>query len=207
MPASLRSLIPVLLAVPAAERHSKGRAQVRFLSAHARRALAVSAEKTGLILEKIDKTEAGAPLPCNGVHWSVSHKPAYVAGVAAPFPIGIDVEHIRSYRKGLDRKVATDDEWALAPDRTPEWLFRFWTAKEAVLKAEGIGLQGLSKCRIQTITGHNALALSFESHCWSAHLKFFSNHVAAIAHNQPGIRLEWNVLDNLHQTCSTIERD
>ncbi len=35
-----------------------------------------------------------------------------------------------------------------APDQRASLFFRYWVAKEAVLKAQGIGLRGLTGCEI-----------------------------------------------------------
>lgn len=74
-----------------------------------------------------------------------------VAGVViVGVPVGIDVEPIRKRAAGLDARILSDGE------RLPEWpssyearLLAAWTAKEAVLKADGLGLrQGARAARI-----------------------------------------------------------
>ncbi|MCP3953198.1 MAG: hypothetical protein GY697_13420, partial [Desulfobacterales bacterium] len=55
-----------------------GREKVVHLSAHAREALALSAQETGIVLGALEKNDAGAPLPSNGYYWSLAHKSDYV---------------------------------------------------------------------------------------------------------------------------------
>ena len=57
--------------------------------------------------------------------------------------MGIDIEQVRSVKDGVMAKIADEQEWALAGGKAPESFFRFWTAKEAVLKAMGVGFTGL----------------------------------------------------------------
>lgn len=184
-------IYPVILKVPDAERGLKGRAMVAFLSAYARRALSVSARKYGAPLpaDWPAKDENGAPLPRDGLYWSISHKPEYVAGVVGPEPVGIDIERIRPFREGLQRKVATEQEWALCRDDRTHLLYRYWTAKEAVLKAVGAGLKGLSKCFITTIVDERHLLLGYQGRQWVVEHVYFDGHVAAVT---PGnIKMEW----------------
>ena len=132
-------LYPVVLAVPPERRLLKGREKVRYLSRHARRALALSAGKTGTVLQHLPKDQDGVPLPVNGIHWSLSHKSEFVAAVTASRPVGIDIEAIRPCSEGLFKRIAQSQEWSLVDPVSTETFFRFWTAKEAVLKATGIG--------------------------------------------------------------------
>jgi 4'-phosphopantetheinyl transferase len=133
------TLYPVLIPVPEDTQALKGRDKVAALSRLAREALTQSCEKSGLKLDGYPKGENGAPIPVDGVHWSVSHKAGIVGGVAAPLPIGLDLETIRPVSDGMMAKVAGDAEWRQVAGDRQRIFFRFWTAKEAVLKAAGIG--------------------------------------------------------------------
>ena len=141
-------LHPVILPVPAQVQEFKPKDRVLFLSRHARRALVRSAAKSGIRPGELLKDKNGVPLPFGGTFWSLTHKTKYVAGVVAPTPIGIDIERIRDLSRGLFRKTAADREWALAgtAEKSQMTFFRFWTSKEAVLKATGIGIKDLLKC-------------------------------------------------------------
>jgi phosphopantetheinyl transferase len=80
-----------------------------------------------------------------GLDFSLSHARGAVAVAAAYMPIGVDIEPIRQI-SDLDQMV----EIALSPEerrtiaKTPEALrsrlfLRYWTLKEAILKAAGVG--------------------------------------------------------------------
>jgi 4'-phosphopantetheinyl transferase len=173
-------LYPVILAVPDAERQLKGRDKVRALSRLARIALRYSCQKSGLHLAHFPKSAEGIPLPLNGIHWSLSHKSTVVGGVAAPFPVGFDLETIRPVNEGLMAKVAGEAEWHLTREDRRTAFFRFWTAKEAVLKAVGQGIAGLSRCRVVEITDETRMTLVFDEIRWPVVHFRFDHHVAAI---------------------------
>jgi 4'-phosphopantetheinyl transferase len=110
-------LHPVILAVPDTVNDLKPKERVTFLSRHARRALAISAEKSRIPLGELVQDERNAPLPFNGTFWSITHKPEYVGGVVAPSPIGMDIEKIYARVNSLYHKTASEAEWALADRR------------------------------------------------------------------------------------------
>jgi len=187
------TLYPVILPVPPEKQRLKGREKVIFLSHYARIAAEQSAKKTGFRLAEFPKNEKGTPLPFLGYHWSVSHKPEYVAGVVSRKQIGIDIEKIRPYSTGLEKKVADENEWALFSTDRSELLFRYWTAKEAVLKTMGIGLAGLSSCKIRKNNSKNHMTVQFQDHDYQIEHFAFDNHIAAIV-THDNARIEW-ILD------------
>jgi 4'-phosphopantetheinyl transferase len=84
---------------------------------------------------------------------SHAHGRALIA-VSEGLEVGVDLERIR-----LDVEVAKLSERYFAPsehaaimqstqEQRATSFFRYWVAKEAVLKAQGIGLQALSQCEI-----------------------------------------------------------
>ena len=96
--------------------------------------------------DDIGRTIYGKPqLRDSSLHYSISNTGSLSIGVVGPDPIGIDVE-------ALDRplRVAPDllkrRMFASAAEATvclEHWtLIQAWTAKEAVLKAAGLGLGG-----------------------------------------------------------------
>jgi len=174
------TIFPVILRVPAEKQVLSGREQFNFLKQYARQAVRCSAEKKGVELSAFQKDGDGVPLPENGRYWSLSHKPAYVAGVTANQPVGIDLEYIRPVKPALFKKVADDREWQLA-DATSETIFyRYWTAKEAVLKANGTGLRDMSQCKIDRIVDGTRITVSFRGKLWVVEHAFFDTHVAAV---------------------------
>jgi 4'-phosphopantetheinyl transferase len=179
--------------VPAEVHDFKPRERVIFLSQHARQALKIAAEKSDVRLGEFVKDDDGVPQPFGGIHWSISHKTRYVCGVVAPLPIGIDIERVRNFSDGLFQKTATEQEWALADMATDSVMafFRFWTAKEAVLKATGIGIKDLLKCRISHIFDDNHLQIQYDGQDWLIEHFFFNDHVASIV--KSSFEIEWIV--------------
>ena len=186
-------LHPFILPVPEQVQEFKPRDRVIFLSRHARRALTKSADKSGIHAGEWHKNENGMPLPFEGTFWSISHKNQYVAGVVAPTPIGIDIEKIRDLSRGLFRKTAVAREWALADTEEKSLLtfFRYWTSKEAVLKATGIGIKDLLKCQVRRIIDDRHLSIHYESKDWLIEHFFFDRHIASIVQNN--FQIDWAV--------------
>jgi len=188
----VKIIYPVILAVPEADRQLRGRDKVVRLSALARKAVQLSANQSGIKLGELMKSPEGAPLPTGGYFWSLAHKSDYVAGVVADFPIGMDIEKIRPCAPGLYRMTADESEWILGETVSDRLFFRYWTAKEAVLKSVGIGLKALSRCRVIEVLDDHHLMLSYKHQEFDVEHYYFNGHIAAtLAH--PAIR--WMVQD------------
>ena len=188
----MKIIYPVILAVPEADRQLRGRDKVVRLSALARKAVQLSANQSGIKLGELMKSPEGAPLPTGGYFWSLAHKSDYVAGVVADFPIGMDIEKIRPCAPGLYRMTADESEWILGETVSDRLFFRYWTAKEAVLKSVGIGLKALSRCRVIEVLDDHHLMLSYKHQEFDVEHYYFNGHIAAtLAH--PAIR--WMVQD------------
>jgi 4'-phosphopantetheinyl transferase len=186
-------LHPVILPVPEQVQKYKPKDRVLYLSRHARRALERSAVKSGILPGELLKDENGMPLPFDGTFWSITHKTQYVAGVVAPKPIGIDIERIRDFSQGLFRKTAADREWALVNTEGKSLLtfFRFWTSKEAVLKATGIGIKDLLKCQVCQILDDRHLIIHYEGKDWLIEHFFYDRHIASIVQNN--FHIDWAI--------------
>lgn len=84
---------------------------------------------------------------------SHAHGRALVA-VSRAQEVGVDLELVRSDVpvENLSRRFFTQSEYTTimqsAPEQRAAIFFRYWVAKEAVLKAQGIGLRGLTGCEI-----------------------------------------------------------
>jgi 4'-phosphopantetheinyl transferase len=189
--ASQQTLHPVVLAVPSRIQAWTGPRRVRALSRLARAAARLSARKAGGVLGRLVKDGDGVPLPANGWHWSVAHKPGFVAGVVGPGPIGIDIEPVRQRTRNLFSKIAGPAEWRLGHEDAWHLFYRFWTAKEAVLKAVGAGLKGLSHCRVVVIDGPYRMTLEYGGQRWPVEHGLMYGHVAAVASQGLAVRWIW----------------
>lgn len=183
---------PVVLPVPPSDLKLTGRQKVAALSGHARRALAISVQKSGLVLSDLPKDEDGAPLPVDGNYWSLTHKIAYVGGVVSRTRIGMDIERIRPCSAPLFRKAATEQEWALSDGDPTSLFFRYWTAKESVLKASGTGVKDLLKCRVVTLIDDTHLIVDYRNEAWSVEHIFFDGHIASVTQGE--YRIQWSRL-------------
>lgn len=188
-------IFPVILAVPEEERNLTGKEKVGALSARARFALEISSQKSGVILGRLAKNEDGAPIPFDGNFWSVTHKTEYVAGVTAKTETGVDIEKIKPCSDALRSKIAGPQEWELSGTERDILFFRFWTSKEAVLKAAGTGIRGLSGCRIKKILNDDSLVVSCDNKLWEIRHHFFNGHIASVVTN--GFDVEWTVLNTV----------
>ena len=184
-------LHPVILAVPDRVQGWTGRRQVRALSRLARAAARMSARRAGGALGKLAKNGDGVPLPVNGWYWSVAHKPGYVAGVAGLGPVGIDIEPVQPRNRLLFNKIAAPEEWLLGYEEEWRLFFRFWTAKEAVLKAVGMGLKGLARCRVVAINASDRMTLLYEGQRWPVVQYCRDGHLAAIASQDLPVHWIW----------------
>jgi 4'-phosphopantetheinyl transferase len=188
-----QTLFPVILSVPKEVADWKPRDRVTFLRKHARKALELSAEKSGISGLEVNKDEDGAPLPFDGTYWSITHKTEYVGGVVSPHPIGIDIEKIQPCSSGLFEKTAGEAEWALADQIQEDYsiFYRYWTSKEAVLKAATTGIKDLLKCRIHDILDDRHLQIDYRDKRWHIEHFFFDDHIASIVQND--FAIEWTI--------------
>lgn len=190
---TLQSICPVLLPVADDKRALAGREKVVHLSAHARKALVLSAQETGIVLGALEKNDAGAPLPSNGYYWSLAHKSDYVTAVVADVPIGIDIEKIREVTPGLYQKIASEEEWRLGNENREHLFFRYWTAKEAVLKVAGTGIRELAYCRIARVVDEQFLLLDFKGEPFQVRHFFYDQHVIGVV--EVGCPIELKIID------------
>ncbi|MDH5174969.1 MAG: 4'-phosphopantetheinyl transferase superfamily protein, partial [Elusimicrobiota bacterium] len=122
---------------------------------------------------------------------SLSHKPKYVAAVVSKNRVGIDIEEIKPRAKSLFAHVASDEEWELK-GRSWDTLFRYWTAKEAILKVIGIGISGLKTCRIISVPDENHIALDYKGQFFLVEQLRYKNQIVSVLKN--GDQIEWVVL-------------
>jgi 4'-phosphopantetheinyl transferase len=160
------ALYPVVMKLPSHLAAMSGSEKVKGLSNVAREALKISAERSNVTPREPAKDGRGVPQPTDGLYWSLSHSVDCVAAVVAPYTVGIDLEQIRDISPLLRDQVASEAEWQLAPDNDPTLFFRYWTAKEAVLKASGHGLSGLAGCSVSEIIDDVQIRLAYHGTNW-----------------------------------------
>ncbi|MFC1798597.1 4'-phosphopantetheinyl transferase family protein [Thermodesulfobacteriota bacterium] len=188
------TLYPVVLSVPAKDRQLKGKKKVTALSRYARQALEISAYKSGVFLKDLHKDDDGTPLPFDGYYWSLSHKSTYACGVIATSPVGIDIEKIRPVAKPLFKRTASETEWALSTEDALHLFFRYWTAKEAVLKAATTGIKGLAKCRVISIVDAYHLVITYQDKEWLVEHFIFEKHIVSVV--KVAEHIEWVVAED-----------
>jgi len=199
-------IYPVVLQVLPQNSKLKGRELVRCLSSLARNALELSAEKCQLRLGELKKDDQGVPLPFDGHYWSLTHKPKYVGAVISLQKTGIDIEEIRSMSDPMFQRVASDREWQLGGGRSETLFFRFWTAKEAVLKAEGVGMAGLSNCVITRLSGRQYLEIAYQQKKYLIEHVYFNGHIASVVKNK--LESQWTIqhthIKRSEESCSEL---
>jgi len=182
-------LFPVILPVVENMDRLSGRENVALLSKVSRQALKLSAEKSGVVLGELSKDEKDVPLPFGSYYWSISHKPRYVAAVIGDSCIGIDIEEVRPRPESIFGYVASDEDWDLMGGKSLHAFFRCWTAKEAVLKAAGIGIGGLMKCRVLSVPDEVHIILNYQDCDYEVEQLYYNNHIVTVLKNDN--KVEW----------------
>lgn len=187
------TLCPVVMPVSGDVQRLSGRNKVAALSDCARQALRLSADKSGIVLGELQKDSDDVPLPFGEYHWSVSHKPRYVAAVVGRGRMGIDVEPIEPRKEEIFGYVAGEDEWGLFGGKSWDSLYRCWTAKEAVVKSAGVGLAGLKSCRVDAVLDASSISLSFQGQPYRVAQMRMYGHIVSVLSNDNVV--EWVVLE------------
>lgn len=185
------TLFPVVMPVSKPAHKLSGKEEVDYLSRVARQALGISALRSNVELGELLKDDKGAPRPVGGTYWSLSHKPRYVASVVSSDKVGIDIEEVRPRTESLFARVASDDEWQLQ-DRSWNTMFRYWTAKEVVLKVIGIGIGGLRTCRITSVPDDNHIGLDYKGEFFLVEQLLHEGHVVSVLKDDN--KVEWLIV-------------
>ena len=244
-------LQPVLIRIPF-QPNLTGPQYVERQRTFARIALDHCAKLCGVPAGRWAQSPERVPIPRDGFHWSIAHKPRFAAAVIARTPVGIDVESISPRTRDLSTAVASPEEWALmiqsrdsqqSRDREVEdspwrgadgvevqsskfkvqrerqqgnettrqgehtrldssseclavdWslFFEMWTAKEATLKANCMGIGGLKACRLLRVDQTGRFILSYEGRNFAVEHFAYAGHVAACTYDDS--RLLWHVIE------------
>lgn len=81
--------------------------------------------------------EYGKPIS-NNKYFNISHSDGYIALAIDQVPVGIDIENIRNAEEDLRNYISNDEEKKYIHD--DESFFEVWTSKEALVKANGNGI-------------------------------------------------------------------
>ena len=172
-------LQPVLLPIPTLFA-TRSAPQVRLQREWARKALQRCAELCNAPTTGWTKNEFEVPQPNEGWYWSISHKRKWAVAVISDQPVGIDIESINPRRQPLHAYLAGDREWEVMGDRSWHSFFRLWTAKEACLKAHGVGIAHLLSCRLTALLDDQHLVLDYEGRSWPIEQFYHDNHIVAV---------------------------
>jgi 4'-phosphopantetheinyl transferase len=117
----------------------------RYVAAHAGLHEALEACGAGRVT-RFARGEHGKPyLAGSRLRFSLSHSgEVALVAVALDVEVGVDVERVRENVEGaaLARRFLPAEE-AAAVEREPSSFFRYWTRREAYVKALGVGIRGL----------------------------------------------------------------
>jgi 4'-phosphopantetheinyl transferase len=94
-------------------------------------------------VKRIDHTHYHRPFFKDGPDFSISHAGRFVICVIADEKVGIDIEEIRPIDIGNFKSQWTEAEWKrIMEDCEPlRQFYRYWTRKEAIIKADGRGMR------------------------------------------------------------------
>ncbi|MCD4741935.1 MAG: 4'-phosphopantetheinyl transferase superfamily protein [Desulfobacteraceae bacterium] len=158
------------------------------------KSLHASGQKSGFFPEKLEKGENGQPLPSNNVFWSISHKDEYAGGLVSKSIAGIDVEIIKNISLPLfNRIVSQKEKKCFKTDEDKIVFFRCFTAKEAVLKALGVGLVGLSYVSVIKVEDSLNMLLRYKNKEYKVEHIFFDKYIASVVKDdsKDTYKVEW----------------
>ena len=107
------------------------------------------------------------------LYFSISHCKEGIAVAIDDAPIGIDIEAIRHANEELIERTMNEDERLAISELGMREFTRFWTQKEAIVKAEGTGIESFEQ-----------LQKTLESEKWKVESFEKENYIYSIAYGQ-----------------------
>lgn len=95
---------------------------------------------------EFDKNKYGKPYLRNrqDFHFNISHSEKWVVCATSCYPIGVDIEYIKSINLNIARRFFSEDEYrqldACNREQRLSFFYDLWTLKESYIKATGKGL-------------------------------------------------------------------
>jgi phosphopantetheine--protein transferase-like protein len=166
-----------------------GRVRMASLAGLSMLMAGLSAAEIDRDLADLQFTADGKPFWPRGPHFSISHAGLYAgcalaAGASAHSSLGFDIEQIRPLRRNVMARMLSAEELASAQD-DPVAMYQLWSAKEAVVKAVGVGLRKMAQVRIEGDHAH------LDDATWHLHRQVIdTDHVACVAVSASGIDVQ-----------------
>ncbi len=109
------------------------------------RYLGLSTSSISFVKNEFDKPRLAPNLVASELAFNLSHTTRVgVLAIASGLSVGVDIEEVRPVQPGtVEQYFSAHEQASLARLKDSEWLEGFyncWTRKEAILKAEGTGL-------------------------------------------------------------------
>ncbi|MEO0969149.1 MAG: 4'-phosphopantetheinyl transferase HetI [Cyanobacteria bacterium J06639_18] len=175
------------------QRFIAGRATLRSILG---RYLDIEPQKLEFCYEPLGKPVLAENCGGNQLHFNLSHSQGLaLCAVNRDRPLGIDLEYISPISDVLNlaKQFFSPKEYSimrsLPPHQKQQIFFRYWTCKEAYLKATGAGLAQLQEIEINLSPGESA-KLKTDSNWSLLELVPQRNAVAAVAIEGSGFSLK-----------------
>lgn len=107
----------------------------------------------------IEKNYLGKPVLASGeAYFNISHSFERVVCAVSDKPVGVDIEKIRPFSRGVINRFFNDSESeyverAKSEDEARKRFYELWTLKESYVKMTGEGLKGLKKISLTIKNG------------------------------------------------------
>ena len=135
-------------------------------------------------INELKKTSKGKPIIISNFDFNISHSGDFVVcAFSEKYSLGIDIERVKPTSLLPLQQFFTVDEWNKIQQskNSQEQFFRLWTQKEAVVKADGRGLNiPLKEISIQNNNGYVE-----QTQWFLQEVPLDKNYVMHVATNEP----------------------